>query len=53
MTLPILFRILTFFKLIIEQFISLRNKFDRRKEQISTMVNLLKMINYEDELKFL
>ncbi len=53
MILPIMFENLTFFKTIIEQFNSLRNKFDRRKEQISTMVNPLKMINYEDELKFL
>jgi hypothetical protein len=42
MTLPNLFKNLTFFKTIIEQFISLRNKFDRRKEQIPTMVNPLK-----------
>jgi len=44
---------LTFFKTIIEHVISLRNKFDWRKEQISTMVNPLKKIDYEDELKFL
>ena len=50
---PNMFRNLTFFKIIIEHVISLRNKFDRRKEQISTMVNPLKMIDYEDELKFL
>ena len=53
MPLPILLENLTFFKTIIEHVISLRNKFDRRKEQISTMVNPLKMIDYEDELKFL
>ena len=53
MILPSLFEILTFFKIIIEHFMPMRNKFDRRKEQISTMVNLLKMIDYEDELKFL
>ena len=37
----------------IEQLLSLRNKFDRCKEQISLMVNPLKMIDYEEELKFL
>jgi hypothetical protein len=31
----------------------MRNKFDRCKEQISPMVNPLKMIDYEEELKFL
>ncbi len=39
--------------LIIEQLLSMLDKFEQRKGHILSMVNYVKMIKYEKKLKFL